>query len=69
MRYLVDDGAEVKEGEPFAEAEAMKMIITLKATGSGTVKLALQPGSMIHRRNFLVLRLRTHEPDLSHRDR
>jgi acetyl-CoA carboxylase/biotin carboxylase 1 len=32
VRYLVEEGAEVKAGEPFAEAEAMKMIITLKAT-------------------------------------
>merc|ERR1719310_1167686 len=38
VRYLVDDGAEVEAGAPYAEAEAMKMLITLKATESGKVK-------------------------------
>ena len=32
VRYLVEDGASVKKGEPYAEMEAMKMIITLFAS-------------------------------------
>jgi biotin carboxyl carrier protein len=35
---LVEDGASVKKGETFPEAEAMKMIITLNATESGVIK-------------------------------
>ena len=48
VRYTVEDGETVKAGEPFAEAEAMKMIIALKASEGGKVKHEKQPGSIIH---------------------
>ena len=38
LRYTVEDGASVKKGDTFPEAEAMKMIITLNATESGAIK-------------------------------
>jgi acetyl-CoA carboxylase/biotin carboxylase 1 len=53
MRYLVEEGQEVKAGEPFAEAEAMKMIISIKATESGKFTPALQPGSIISQGDLL----------------
>jgi len=54
VRYTVEDGASVKVGETFAEAEAMKMIITLKATESGVVKHEKQPGSIINQGDLLA---------------
>ena len=53
MLYTVEDGAEVKAGEPFAEAEAMKMIISLKATESGKLSHEKQPGSIINQGDLL----------------
>ena len=38
VRYLQDNGSEVKEGEPYVELEIMKMIMPLKATESGKTK-------------------------------
>merc|ERR1719498_803565 len=43
VRYLTEDGAEVKAGDPYAEAEAMKMLITIKATKDGKVRHEKQP--------------------------
>ena len=40
VRYTVEEGGRVEAGQPFAEAEAMKMIITLKATESARKDLA-----------------------------
>jgi len=54
VRYLVEDGAEVKAGDPYAEAEAMKMLITIKAEAEGTVKHELQPGSIINQGDLLA---------------
>ena len=53
VRYLVEDGGEVKAGEPYAEAEAMKMIITLKASESGKLTREKQPGSIINQGDLL----------------
>ena len=53
IRYLVEEGQEIKAGEPFAEAEAMKMIISIKATESGKFTPALQPGSIISQGDLL----------------
>ena len=54
VRYLVDDGAEVEAGKPFAEAEAMKMIIQLKAAEGGKVTHEKQPGSIINQGDLLA---------------
>jgi len=53
VRYLVEDGAQVEAGTPFAEAEAMKMLITIKATESGTISHEKQPGSIINQGDLL----------------
>ena len=37
VRYLQEDGAEIQAGAPYVEVEAMKMIMPLKATESGSV--------------------------------
>ncbi|CAM9330367.1 unnamed protein product [Chrysoparadoxa australica] len=47
VRYLQDDGDEVTSGDAFVEVEAMKMIMPLKATESGSIKHELSPGSII----------------------
>ena len=36
-RYLVEDGAQVGASTPSAEAEAMKMLTTIKAAEAGTI--------------------------------
>jgi len=54
VRYLLPDGADVAAGEPFAEAEAMKMIITIKATESGKLTHELQPGAIINQGDLLA---------------
>jgi acetyl-CoA carboxylase/biotin carboxylase 1 len=37
IRFLQPDGAEVKKGKPFAEVEAMKMVMPLVAMETGTI--------------------------------
>ena len=54
VRYLCEDGAEVEAGEPFAEAEAMKMLITIKASEAGKVNHALSAGSIINQGDLLA---------------
>jgi len=54
VRYTVEEGGRVEAGQPFAEAEAMKMIITLKATESGTLSQEMQPGSIIGQGDLLA---------------
>ncbi|KAL1495877.1 hypothetical protein AB1Y20_014521 [Prymnesium parvum] len=54
VRYLVEDGAEIKAGQPFAEAEAMKMIITVKASETGKISHALNPGAIINAGDMLA---------------
>ena len=39
-RYLVDDGAHLGRGEPFAEVEVMKMLFLLNVSEAGTITLA-----------------------------
>eukprot|EP00441_Pelagodinium_beii_P036360 CAMPEP_0197642468 /NCGR_PEP_ID=MMETSP1338-20131121/16115_1 /TAXON_ID=43686 ORGANISM="Pelagodinium beii, Strain RCC1491" /NCGR_SAMPLE_ID=MMETSP1338 /ASSEMBLY_ACC=CAM_ASM_000754 /LENGTH=2163 /DNA_ID=CAMNT_0043215591 /DNA_START=12 /DNA_END=6503 /DNA_ORIENTATION=+ len=47
VRYLQDDGAAVKEGEPYVELEAMKMIMPVKASGSGKISHTAGAGSIV----------------------
>jgi len=54
VRYLVDEGAEVTAGAPYAEAEAMKMLITIKAGEAGTLSFSKQPGSIINQGDLLA---------------
>jgi len=54
VRYLQDNGAEVEAGEPFVEVEAMKMIMPIKASESGSITHALSPGSVISQGDLLA---------------
>jgi len=47
VRYLQDDGGQVKEGEPYVELEAMKMIMPIKATATGKVSHVRGAGSIV----------------------
>eukprot|EP00441_Pelagodinium_beii_P031460 CAMPEP_0197637908 /NCGR_PEP_ID=MMETSP1338-20131121/12992_1 /TAXON_ID=43686 ORGANISM="Pelagodinium beii, Strain RCC1491" /NCGR_SAMPLE_ID=MMETSP1338 /ASSEMBLY_ACC=CAM_ASM_000754 /LENGTH=2142 /DNA_ID=CAMNT_0043210401 /DNA_START=44 /DNA_END=6472 /DNA_ORIENTATION=+ len=47
VRYLQDDGAAVKEGEPYVELEAMKMIMPVKASASGKISHTAGAGSIV----------------------
>jgi len=47
VRYLQDNGASVKEGEPYVELEAMKMIMPIKATASGKIAHTRGAGSIV----------------------
>jgi len=47
VRYLQDNGSMVKEGEPYVELEAMKMIMPIKATATGKVSHLRGAGSIV----------------------
>lgn len=47
VRYLQDNGASVKEGEPYVELEAMKMIMPVKASATGKVSHTRSAGSIV----------------------
>jgi len=47
VRYLHADGADIKEGEPFVELEAMKMIMSLRSGVAGKIHHTLGPGSIV----------------------
>ena len=54
VRYLQDNGADVKQGEPYVEVEAMKMIMPIKASESGKITHNLSPGSVISAGDLLA---------------
>lgn len=54
VRYLQDNGAEVSNGEPYVEVEAMKMIMPIKASESGKIIHNLSPGSVINAGDLLA---------------
>lgn len=47
VRYLHADGADIKEGEPFAELEAMKMIMSLRSKEAGKISHTLASGAIV----------------------
>ena len=47
VKFLVDNGAHVKAGKPFAEVEVMKMFMPLIAMESGVVQFIKQPGATL----------------------
>jgi acetyl-CoA carboxylase/biotin carboxylase 1 len=47
VRFLQQDREFVAKDQPYVEVEAMKMIMALKATESGTIRHNLSPGSII----------------------
>ncbi|CRG94893.1 biotin carboxylase subunit of acetyl CoA carboxylase, putative [Plasmodium gallinaceum] len=47
VKYLINDGDEVKKNEDYIEVEAMKMIMTFKSTETGILKHKKSEGSII----------------------
>ena len=54
VRYLFEEGDEVASGQPYVEVEAMKMIMPLKASETGTITPTLSPGSIISAGDMLA---------------
>ncbi|KAH8060971.1 acetyl-CoA carboxylase [Aureococcus anophagefferens] len=54
VRWLKDDGDGVAKGETFAEVEAMKMIMPLKAADAGKISTAVAAGSVIETGDLLA---------------
>jgi len=54
VRFLQSDGGEVEKGKPYAEVEAMKMVMPLLASESGRVKHAVSAGSIIDAGDLLA---------------
>ncbi|KAK3302684.1 acetyl-CoA carboxylase [Chaetomium strumarium] len=53
VKYLVENGAHVKSGQPFAEVEVMKMYMPLVAQEDGIVQLLKQPGATLEAGDIL----------------
>ena len=47
VRFLQQDGETVEKDKPYVEIEAMKMIMSVKATESGVITHNLSPGSIL----------------------
>lgn len=47
VQYLVEDGQHVEAGQPYAEIEVMKMIMSLTSQESGTIHLVKRPGAVL----------------------
>lgn len=47
VRYLIEDGEHVNEGQAFIEVEVMKMVLTINATASGKLQQTKQPGAVL----------------------
>ena len=45
IQYLVEDGAHLNKGEPYAEIESMKMVMTLNSTENGSIHLTKTQGA------------------------
>ncbi|XP_026193591.1 acetyl-CoA carboxylase [Cyclospora cayetanensis] len=54
VRFLVQDGETVSKGQPFAEVEAMKMILTLTAGESGELIHRKSAGSLLTQGELLA---------------
>ena len=56
LRYLVEVGQEVKQGDPVAVLEAMKMENTLPAPKDGNIQsLAVEPGQTVLKGDLLAI--------------
>lgn len=47
INLLVNDGMHLNKGEPYAEIEVMKMVMTLKTNNTGVIKFKIRPGSVL----------------------
>lgn len=66
VQYLVEDGRHIEAGQPYAEIEVMKMIMSLTAQESGTVRLAKRPGAILEA-GAILARLELVDPSLIRR--
>lgn len=63
VQYLVEDGQHIEAGQPYAEIEVMKMIMSLTSQESGTVTLAKRPGAVLEA-GAILARLELVDPSL-----
>ncbi|CAG2062484.1 unnamed protein product, partial [Timema podura] len=47
INYLVEDGGHVNAGQPYAEIEVMKMVMTLTSNEAGTLFYVKRPGAVL----------------------
>lgn len=47
INLLIEDGAHIVKGQPYAEIEVMKMVMTLTAGETGTVSFVRRPGAVL----------------------
>lgn len=47
INLLVEDSAHLNKGQPYAEIEVMKMVMTLTASENGTVSFVRRPGAVL----------------------
>lgn len=47
INLLIEDGAHVNKGQPYAEIEVMKMVMTLTSQENGTINFVKRPGSVL----------------------
>lgn len=66
VQYLVEDGQHIEAGQPYAEIEVMKMIMSLTAQESGTVTLVKRPGAVLEA-GAILARLELVDPSLVRR--
>uniref|UniRef100_A0A6G1S971 Acetyl-CoA carboxylase n=1 Tax=Aceria tosichella TaxID=561515 RepID=A0A6G1S971_9ACAR len=66
VQYLVEDGQHVEAGQPYAEIEVMKMIMSLNAQESGTVQLTKRSGAVLEA-GAILARIELDDPSLVRR--
>lgn len=47
INLLIEDGSHVTKGQPYAEIEVMKMVMTLTSQENGTISFAKRPGAVL----------------------
>ncbi|XP_022181493.1 acetyl-CoA carboxylase isoform X1 [Myzus persicae] len=63
ISFLIEDGGQVKKGQPYAEIEVMKMVMTLTATENGRVYYSKRPGAVLDA-GSLIATLELDDPSL-----
>lgn len=66
LQYLVEDGGHVFAGEPYAEIEVMKMVMTLTVQESGCIHFVKRPGAMLET-GCVVAHMNLDDPSCVHR--
>ncbi|XP_011499057.1 PREDICTED: acetyl-CoA carboxylase isoform X2 [Ceratosolen solmsi marchali] len=61
--YLVEDGEHVEAGQPYAEIEVMKMVMTIAASEAGSLFYVKRPGTLLEA-GSLIARLELDDPTL-----